>query len=163
MRHSLAAGLCCAIAGFFAAPAPAQQAVFLIRHAEKDTGPDPALTAAGRARAERWAVMLADAGIDAIYTSTAQRTQETGGIIADALSLFPEALPMSDLAGLMARLRDDHTDDRVLIVGHTENIPDILSELGAFDLISMDLAVFSRLFVVFPAGGDPVILDMQMP
>ena len=145
------------------APATAQEAVFIIRHAEKDTGTDPALTAEGRARAERWAAMFADAGIDAIYTSTARRTQETGDIIADALSLFPEALPMMDVDGLMTRLRQDHADDRVLIVGHTENIPVILSELGLFDLVTLDAQVFSRLFVVTPGPDEPVVLDLQMP
>lgn len=143
--------------------ASAQEAFFLIRHAEKAEGNNPPITEAGRERAARWAVMLADAGVGKVFTSTARRTMETGDIIADALGVETEALAPDDIASLMDLLSFDHEDDRILIVGHTETIPHILTELGAFDLVDMPDEDFARLFAVFPNGGEPVIVDMRMP
>ncbi len=143
--------------------AVAQEAVFLIRHAEKADGEDPMITEAGRARALRWAGMVADAGIDKVFTSTARRTMETGALIADALGVDTEALDPRDTAGLIDLLSFDHEEDRVLVVGHTETIPDILTYLGATDPVEMPLDDFARMFVVFPNDGEPVVLDLRMP
>jgi broad specificity phosphatase PhoE len=50
--------------------AAAQDAVYLIRHCEKElSGADPALTPEGRQRAAKWAVMLQHVGLDALITS----------------------------------------------------------------------------------------------
>ena len=59
--------------------------VFLTRHAERDTTPpeDPALTAAGKERAERLARMLEGAGVKAVFTSQFARTRETGRPLAE--------------------------------------------------------------------------------
>ena len=62
----------------------AQEAVFVIRHAEKELrGEDPAITNAGRNRAAAWADMLQHAGFDIVINSDARHTQQTGQIIAD--------------------------------------------------------------------------------
>ena len=151
------------MAALLPSTAPAQDALFLIRHAEKAEGDDPALTEAGRNRAARWAVMLADAGIDKVFTSTARRTMETGGIIADALDVETEALPPGDTTALLDMVSFDHEEGRVLIVGHNETIPGILTELGMFELVEMSDTTFSRLFVVVPGGDAPTIIDLTMP
>lgn len=156
-----AAALCFGVWGL---RAEAQEAVFLIRHAEKSTETDdPPLTEAGRDRAARWAQMLSGAGIEAIYTSEAQRTRETGGIIAKALGLIPVARPATDTAGLVAAIAADHPTGRVLVVGHRETIPGIASELGYFDLIEISEGDFSRIFALILGADDPTLLDMTMP
>lgn len=143
--------------------AVSQEAVFLIRHAEKAEGDDPPITDIGQKRAERWAVMLSGTGIAKVYTSEARRTRETGAVIAEALGIEAEALPTGDTQALLDVLEWDHEDDRVLVVGHTGTIPDILSALGASDEVQMPLDDFARLFVVVPGREEPPILDMRMP
>ena len=54
--------------------------IILVRHAEKiidPNNPDVDLSAAGQARAQEIARMFGDAGINAIYATQYQRTQET--------------------------------------------------------------------------------------
>ena len=46
-----------------AATGDSQTVIYLVRHAEKQTGDDPSLTAAGRERAELLADRRSDAGI----------------------------------------------------------------------------------------------------
>jgi 2,3-bisphosphoglycerate-dependent phosphoglycerate mutase len=148
-----------------ATPALAQHTVFLIRHAEKQLDvPDPALTNEGRARATHWAALLAAAGIDAIYTSDALRTQQTGEIIAGELGLGTTVWPASDSAGLVDILQFDHLDDRVLIVGHTETLPGILQLLGVNETVSLSPAEFDYLFIVYGLDtGAPTLLHLLMP
>ena len=146
-----------------AGPVAAQEAVFPIRHAEKAEGEDPPITEAGRERAARWAVMLAGAGIDQVYTSTARRTMETGAMIAEALGVETEAIETGDNAGLVDMMSFDFEDGRVLVVGHTETVPSILTALGATEPVEMPMDDFSRLFVVVPGEDEPGILDLAMP
>ncbi|MCV2890846.1 phosphoglycerate mutase family protein [Ruegeria aquimaris] len=148
-----------------ATPAAAQEAVYVIRHGEKElSGDEPALTPEGRDRAAGWARMLRHAGLDAVITSDALRTRETGAIIAEALDLRASAWPATDIAGLVDTLEFDHEDDRVLVVAHAETIPGILARLGVLDEISVDQTEFANLFVVTGPGSDnPVFLHLFMP
>ena len=52
--------------------------IFIVRHAEKETGNNPVLTAAGNARAGDLMQRLKDEGIQKIYVSQYKRTQNTG-------------------------------------------------------------------------------------
>lgn len=107
--------------------------------------------------------MLAGAGIDKIFTSTARRTMETGAIIAKALDVETEALSPGDTTALLDMIGFDHEDGRVLIVGHNETIPAILAELGMSDPVQMSDTNFGRLFVVVPGTDGLTVIDMSMP
>src|SRR5574341_1075237 len=71
--------------------AAAQQAIFLVRHAEKIEESmqalDTPLSKAGHARARLLAETLKDSGISAIYASKAVRTQDTAAPLARVLGL----------------------------------------------------------------------------
>lgn len=153
------------LACLIAAPAVAQEAVFVIRHAEKQlSGDDPALTEAGRVRAAAWAEMLRSTGVGAVVTSDARRTRETGGLIADILALPVTEHDRTDTAGLIDLLGFDHEDDIVLVVAHTETIPGILSMLGVADPPEIPTDEFANLFVVRPVGVDTAALThLRMP
>jgi broad specificity phosphatase PhoE len=73
-------------------PAPAQEAILLVRHAEQTAPPDVVLTEAGHRRAATLALRLKDAGINAIFTTTAVRTQETAVPTARALGITPKVV-----------------------------------------------------------------------
>ena len=58
-----------------ATPALAQKAIVVVRHAEKvDESADPALSAAGIARAEALALALKSMDVKAVYVTQYQRT-----------------------------------------------------------------------------------------
>ncbi len=134
-----AAALAFFAAGVLAVPtvARAQTTVFVVRHAEKVSDTDERLTDAGRERARRLAAMLKDAGIRAIYATDTERARDTAGPLAGALGL---KITIYDTGGGMrgpvdarpfvAMLRKEHARDVVLVVGHSNTIPDLLKALG---------------------------------
>src|SRR5215212_4122138 len=79
----------------------AQQAVIVVRHAEKaDQSPDTALSAKGRARAKALADLLRGAGVTHIITSEFVRTRDTAAPLAALLGLSVERVPARDLPAL---------------------------------------------------------------
>jgi len=135
--------------------------VFLVRHAERAQEPaqDPALTEAGRARAEALARLLSGAGVKAVYTSQFARTQQTAEPLAKllgvpvnpvALALKPDRprevseQSISELKGKV----EGHTGGAVLVVGHTNSVPDLIRALGGDIVPTMDESKYDNLFVV---------------
>jgi phosphohistidine phosphatase SixA len=110
--------------------------VIVIRHAEKDLSvsvADPPLTEAGQARAARLAQMFGDAKdlgrIDAIYVSPALRNRLTAGPLAARLGIAVTVAPADDPRGLAKRALREHRGGRVLIVGHSDTVPQIAAAL----------------------------------
>ena len=145
--------------------ANSQQLVYLIRHGEKEaTGNDPKLTEAGKKRAAAWATMFQEAGIGTVYTSDATRTRETGTIISGMLEIQRKELPANDIAGLIEVLASAHSDENVLVVGHAETIPLMVSEFGSFSSVTISQSEFDRLFIVSPQDDDePLLAELRMP
>lgn len=119
-----------AAAGWIAA-AWGTTTVVLVRHAEKDGGEDPGLSPGGRERSARLARLLADAGIDAIYVSELRRTRETAAPLAAGLGLDPVVVPAGDGERLIELIRQSRSGDAVLVVGHSNTLPEIAGRLGA--------------------------------
>ena len=126
------------------APAVALDNVYLVRHAEKadfwpadrDLDAFQPLSTAGLARAETLAARLKTAGVTAIYTSRTTRTLETGAPLAHAthvpIAADDATTKTGEMSGFLTRLREKHAADRaVLIVGHSNTIPELLIHLGA--------------------------------
>jgi broad specificity phosphatase PhoE len=126
------------------APAVALDDVYLVRHAEKadfwpsdrDLDAFQPLSAAGLARAEALSIRFKTAGVAAIYTSRTTRTIETGAPLAHAnhiaITADDATARPDEMAGFLARLREKHAADRaVLIVGHSNTVPELLVRLGA--------------------------------
>ena len=134
----------------------AQQAVIVVRHAEKaDQSTDPDLSPAGRARAERLAALLADAGVAAVFATEFRRTQQTVAPLAARLRRTPQVVKAADVAGLVARLRAAHATDIVVIAGHSNTVPRILTELGAAPPVTIADDEYDSLFVVVPSPSSP--------
>jgi broad specificity phosphatase PhoE len=110
--------------------------VIVIRHAEKDQGNpvDPPLSAAGEARAALLARIFGDpkdpGRIDAIYISSALRNRLTAAPLAAALGLAPIVAPTDDPKGLARRVLREHGGGRVMIVGHLDTVPAVVSALA---------------------------------
>jgi broad specificity phosphatase PhoE len=138
-----------------AAPAVAQPTIFLVRHAERaDAGSaaagmmasDPDLSAAGRLRAESLVKLLKDSRITAILTTEYKRTRQTAAPLGVALGVNPTVIPSKDAAGLAERLMS--STGNVLVVGHSNTIPEILKALGVADPITIDEQEYDNLFIV---------------
>lgn len=120
--------------------------VILLRHAERQpAGADPALTPAGKRRAALLATMFAGAGVTTIFTSTARRTKETAAPLASALGLTPKQI---DDSTAVARGQILGGGACVVVVGHTNTVPEFIEALGGPSDIVIEDDEFDRLFVV---------------
>jgi phosphohistidine phosphatase SixA len=134
------------------APSVGQGIVFLVRHAEradaKAGGLDPGLSEVGRTRAISLATLLKEAGITAIFTTDMRRARETAAPLANSLGITPATVGPNDLKGLIPRLR--RTAGNALVVGHSNTLPDVISELGVPGVYIGDNE-YDNLFIVTPA------------
>jgi len=111
--------------------------IIFVRHAEKATEPadDPGLSAAGQRRVAELTRQLVDAdvvaGIDAIYATDYNRTQETARPIADALDLPINTYDASDTETVLATILKEHKGKIILVVGHSNTVPMLIANLGA--------------------------------
>lgn len=120
---------------------PAPSRVVLVRHAEKadDGTRDPALTEAGRRRAEGLAADLE--AVAAVFATEYRRTQETAAPTAEAFGLDVTVVPVGTegleafvdrLAGrVRAALEAAPPGSTVLVVGHSNTTPAVAEALGA--------------------------------
>jgi phosphohistidine phosphatase SixA len=139
--------------------------VIVVRHAEKadDGTRDPPLSAVGQERARLLARLLRDAGVEGVYTSDTRRARETAQPLASALSLVAEEYPGRDVEALIARVLEHRTSQTVLIVGHSNTVPEMISSLtrGRYSVVLRD-DEYDALFVVTMGEGDlPALLRLR--
>jgi broad specificity phosphatase PhoE len=107
--------------------------VVVIRHAERElTGDDPPLTPSGEARAELLSRMFGDGRvvghIDGIYTLPTVRSRMTAAPLAARLGILP-VVAQDEPSGLAHRIIRDHAGGRVLVVGRSDTVPEIVAAL----------------------------------
>jgi len=139
--------------------------VIVVRHAEKadDGTRDPPLSAVGQERARLLARLLRDAGVAGIYTSDTRRARETAQPLAAALSLVAEEYPGRDVQALIARVLENRASQTVLIVGHSNTVPELISSLtrGQHAVVLRD-DEYDALFVVTTGERDlPALLRLR--
>src|SRR5450631_2085935 len=129
--------------------------VIVIRHAEKAPvgEPDPALSEAGQARAALLVRMFGEAHgagrLDVIYTSPALRNRQTAAPLAARLGIMPIVAPADNPKDLAHRALRDHSGKRVMIVGHSNTVPELVAALsGRDDIPKMDEHDFSTMYIV---------------
>lgn len=112
-----------------AAPAAPEPVYHVVRHLHTPEGQrDPDLLPEGQAAAQRLAAMLASEPPAIIYVSHYKRTGQTAAPIAARLGLTPVVYDPADTPALVARVRQGPWP--VLIVGHSNTVPDIVAALG---------------------------------
>lgn len=151
-----------AIAG---TPAAAQELLILVRHAEqlRDAGDDPPLAEHGERRAAQLAALLADVDLTGIYTSELARARQTAAPLADRLGLAPVVVPHDDLAGVVDRVRREQPTGRVLIVGHSNTVPELLALLGHDAVQRIESDDYDNIFIVVPAdAGPPAVVRLRL-
>jgi broad specificity phosphatase PhoE len=145
-------------------PALGSTTVILVRHGEKAAEPanDPPLTAAGAARAESLAEVVKDAGVSAVISTDFARTRNTAAPAAARLGLTTEIVdarapdhPRRLAQGILAR----HRGETVLVVGHSNTVPDIVAALGAPQPAAICDGDYDNVYVVTvtPGGAAKVV------
>jgi broad specificity phosphatase PhoE len=137
--------------------------VILVRHAERADAmeTDPPLNERGKQRAEALARMLANAGVQTIYTSEVQRTRQTAAPLAKQLKVEPVVVPARDLEGLAARLNVLPENAVVLVIGHSNTLPKIVTALGGA-AEPLTESEYDRMIIVrLCPGGPPSVLTLR--
>ncbi|MEN1728434.1 MAG: histidine phosphatase family protein [Pseudomonadota bacterium] len=138
--------------------------IYLVRHAEKLDGPDPALTEEGQARAEALREVMADIALDAIYVTQWQRTRMTAEPVAIAQGV---AMRVHSTEGQSTQehvqevvddLIENHCGEQVLVVGHSNTIPRIIAGLTAQPMDDLDERDYDHFYQVRIWRGRPAEL-----
>lgn len=173
MRAAFRAGALFAAAAFAGAsmqPLAAQATVIILaRHGEKAVEPEanPALSAAGEARAAALAQALASARLDAVFATEFTRTQRTAAPAAAAHHLRVRILAvhgdsLAHARAVAAAIRARPRGDAVLIVEHSNTIPAIIAALGGPELPELCRNEYATLFVlVRQPGREPTLIRSQ--
>lgn len=130
--------------------------VYLVRHAEKNNTntKDPELSEAGQNRAKVLAELLADVELDKIYSTNYIRTKMTATPTAKSkkLEITSYAVPAKLLAARILKL---HKLEKVLVVDHSNTIPELISALGIETPIVIEHHQYGDLFIVELDAGKP--------
>jgi broad specificity phosphatase PhoE len=158
MKRAAPACLLFAASLALARPAAAQEAIYVVRHAERaDQSNDSALSTEGVGRSYKLRDMLRDAGITRIFTSPLRRTIDTAAPLAGAVHVTPQ--PIAAAAALVAA---SGPRDRVLVVGHSNTVPALLRALHVDAEITLTEDDYDNLFIVIPQKeGRPVLLRLK--
>ena len=142
--------------------------VVLVRHAEKALGTidDPPLSPEGELRSERLAQMFGareGAGrLDAIYVTNTRRTQQTAAPLAARLHLVPVVLTSTDSAATAARLLREHRGGTVLLIGHSNTLPELVLELSGKQIEPIPEIDYAEIYVLsVPRFGGSSLVRMK--
>ena len=106
--------------------------IYIVRHSEKESGKDPALTPQGRQRAGDLMRKLKRKYIRHIYVSEYRRTQMTADSMRiqlgiDTIHYVADTTGEDLLNKMIAKGDQRHT---ILVIGHSNTIPNIIRKLG---------------------------------
>ncbi len=154
-----------AVSGLALATRPPATTIYLVRHGEKDLTPglaDPALTAAGAARAQLLARRLASRHPAALFTTDTRRARATLAPLAQATGLTLLAYNAKDPAALATRISQEYLGKTVVVAGHSNTLLPLLAALGAAPLPSeIREEEYNYLFKVTVRAGQPTKLIMS--
>lgn len=133
--------------------------VIVVRHAERAPGSgDVPISEAGQARARALVEVGRVAGVQVIITTQFQRTKQTASLLAEALGITMATVgTQSEIAKHIAEVAaavKQHTGKTVLVVGHSNTVPAIVTALGGPKLADLCDTEYDNLFtLVLDAEG----------
>jgi broad specificity phosphatase PhoE len=131
---------------------PAATRIFIVRHAEKETGNDPLLTPAGNKRAGDLVRALQNEGIQKIYVSKTRRSQNTADSLRIQLKIDTVHYVADTLCDKLINAIMEHSDfgKTILIVAHSNTIPQMIRKFGVTGYTYGDLPDndFDNLFLI---------------
>ncbi|MBL4869748.1 MAG: histidine phosphatase family protein [Robiginitomaculum sp.] len=129
-------------------PKNAVNTVYVVRHAEKLTGPDvgrdPKLSETGSVRANVLAELLRDKNISHIHSSNYIRTRNTGAPLAKIMGLEIEIYDPSNLDALADKIKQQSIAGGVhhLVVGHSNTSAETVIALGG---VASEKSIYEKL------------------
>lgn len=143
--------------------------VVVVRHAEKELGTieDAPLSQAGEQRAEMLSRMFgerdAPGRIEVIFATDTRRSQRTAAPLAERLGIEVTTVDANDVEGLVHRIRNSSRGRRVLVVGHSNTVPEIVSALtGGVRVPAIAESDYSAIYVVtLPTLGPASVLRLS--
>ena len=122
--------------------------LFLVRHADIAIGadPNPHLTTAGQERATDLVHVLGRVAIAAVYVSNFFRTQETAAPLAGHLGITP--LVIGDSSAIVDHVKAHFLGRPVFIAGHSNTVPEVITQFGGGQILPIGPTEFDRLFVL---------------
>jgi broad specificity phosphatase PhoE len=130
--------------------------VVLVRHGEKQPTPvdDPSLSEAGVRRAAALDSALRDLVPSTIVVSTRKRTVETAAVVARRTGVTPTVITLDGGGASHVRAVAEAVQRArgvVLVVGHSNTVPAIVTALGGPKLPDLCDASYATLFLLTPA------------
>ncbi len=133
-------------------PVPPAPAFYVMRHLNTPAGErDPDLLPEGRRLAEVLSERLRRQPPATIFVSTFKRTRQTAEPLAARLGLTPIVYDPADTPGLVARVRA--APGPVLVVGHSNTVPEIVQRLGGERPADLTHPDFGDLWVIQASGA----------
>jgi hypothetical protein len=127
--------------------------IYVVRHAEKDTGPDPVLTEKGTARAERLSNIIEHEPISAIFVTDTQRSRLTGHPTATIHNTDLTKYAAKDGAALRASVEALPIDAGALVVAHSNTVSIVLEAFGARPIGDLPDDEYARLYAIVTRDG----------
>ena len=127
--------------------------IFLVRHAEKDAtnkqDADPALSDAGKERAERLRKILSGYRPNRILSTDTERTRETAGPLAKQRNLKIEIYDPRKLPEVAEFLKTLKKNRKVVVVGHSNTTAALANILfGSKTFNNLDDSEYDKLFII---------------
>jgi phosphohistidine phosphatase SixA len=144
--------------------------IVLVRHAEKELGAisDAPLSPEGEQRADRLANMFGETQkfgrLQKIYVTNTRRTQQTALRLSQRLGINSEVVDAkTDSAELARRVLNENRGGRVLIVGHSNTVPELVKALsGAEGVPPIGEEEYDTMYVVtVPSMGQASVLRLK--
>jgi len=149
--------LCAALAALSLLPglaAAEPSAIYLVRHGEKLAGQDPDLSPRGLARAQHVAAILHRAGITAIFSTKTARTLQTAAPLAQQTGLTVQLYDALAPLALVEQVRK--LTGAVVVVGHSNTLPELIKLFGGAPGSDIADDEFDRLYQLLPAPNGQV-------
>jgi 2,3-bisphosphoglycerate-dependent phosphoglycerate mutase len=130
--------------------------IYVLRHADKAVGGVDNLSPLGFTRAIDLRRYLAPTGINALFSTNFVRTRKTVQPMATAL--MPVRI-YSDVPALITNIRTTLSGRRIVVVGHSNTVPEIITRCGCvspFPVVGIPDSQFDNLLLILvrwtPAG-----------
>ncbi len=142
-----------------------QTKIYLVRHAEKDTGNNPPLTMAGHKRAGDLLRVLKNKNLQRIYATPYRRTQQTGDSLRIQLHI-DTLIYKADTTGesLFAKIISAQDAGKtILVIGHSNTVPKLIRKLGVtnFPAKDIDEKEFDNLYLITYKKGKAKLKAMK--